>query len=511
MLSSIVILPGCKEDVPVETEPNDSFARAEKLSTGSPMEGFINDVEDRDFYALELPGMVHLDIQLSPVRGVNHAIRVWKDTVNGPVMVKYIDDLRKSSPERMRGLCAGPATLYLEICHGDRDVPRAETEIPYRLVVIAEHLMDFECEPNDTRVTANSISTGIGLQGYYSPAFNKLNEDPDHQSREEDWYSFTIDSSVALPLLCDVELTGVPGINSVLGLYDGEGNELGLANASPNNEGEVISGAGLKETGTYYIMVSSNDYQANNDVPYMLSVHTREYDPGLEMEPNNTRDNATLIMRDSISGMIYPDADTDYYMYKSGNMGDYYRISLAPPDDMDITFTVEDVKGKEMYSVDNGTAGEKEIYPNAWCGGDFYIKVNGKRGQYSRELPYSLAVFRVNVPHLQDREPNDDKENAVKVEGDTIAGFMSFRGDRDYYLVKYPVRSRREFRVSGVEGGRFTVSVTDPLGYIIKSVEVEGRTEHVFSEMVDMSGYIIVESSIEKYDKPYMIRINEAK
>ena len=137
--------------------------------------------------------------------------------------------------------------------------------------------------------------------------------------------------------------------------------------------------------------------------------------------------------------------------------------------------------------------------------------MTGKRGQYSRELPYSLGVYRVDVPHLQDREPNDDRESAVKVEGNRMAGFMSYRGDKDYYLVKYPVRSRKEFRVSGVEGGSFTVSITDPLGYIIKSVEVEGRTEHVFSEMVDMSGYIIVESRIERYDKSYMIRINEAK
>ncbi len=511
MLASIIVYAGCKEDVPMEKEPNDSFARAEKLSIDSPMEGYFNDVEDRDFYTLELASKTHLDIQLSPVRGVNHAIRVWKDTVNGPVMIKYIDDLRKSSPERMRGLCAGPAVLYLEICHGDRDVPKAETERPYRLLVIAEHLMDFECEPNDTMVTANSIATGIGMQGYYSPAFNKLNEDPDNQSREEDWYAFSIDSSAALPLLCDVELTGVPGINSVLGLYDSEGNEIGLSDASPISEGEMISGAGLKETGTYYVMVASADYRPSHEIPYTVTVDTREYDPGLEMESNDTRDNATLMIRDSISGMIYPEGDVDYYIHKSGEMGDYYRISLAPPGEMDMTFTVEDVNGKELYSVDNGTAGEKEIYPNAWCGGDIYVKVTGKRGQYSRELPYSLGVYRVDVPHLQDREPNDDRESAVKVEGNRMAGFMSYRGDKDYYLVKYPVRSRKEFRVSGVEGGSFTVSITDPLGYIIKSVEVEGRTEHVFSEMVDMSGYIIVESRIERYDKPYMIRINEAK
>ncbi len=511
IMTWLMIFCACKKDVPVETEPNNTFSTANKISAGNPIEGYIQEVEDRDFYVLKLHENVHLDIQLSPVRGVNHAIRVWKDTINGPVMIKYIDDLRKSSPERMRGICAGPGILYLEICHGNRDVPRAEKEIPYRLLVIAEHLVDYECEPNDSRLAANPVSAGIGMEGFYSPSFNKLNEDTQHQSREEDWFTFSIDSTVSLPLLCDAEVTGVPGINCVLALFDGQGNELGMADSSPNNEGEMIRGAGLQEPGTYYIMVASADYQSNNEVPYMLSVNTREYDAGLEMEPNNTRANATLMMRQSISGTIFPDGDIDYYIYKSGTMADYFRISVAPPDAMDVSFTVEDERGKELFEVDNGSSGEKEIYPNAWCEGDIYVKVTGKRGQYSNDLPYSLAVFRVNIANLQDREPNDDKESAVTVQGDAISGFLSYRGDRDYYLLKYPVRSRKEFRISGIEGGSFTVSVTDPLGYIIKTVEVSGKTEHVFSEMVDKSGYIIVESVIENYDNPYLIQISEAR
>ncbi len=511
MLLWVMLFSACKKDVPVETEPNDKFSTANVVSTGEPIEGFIQDVDDRDFYVFELPEKLHLDIQLSPVRGVNHAIRLWQNTVNGPVMIKFIDDLRKSSPERMRGICAGPGTFYIEVTHGNRDVPRAEKEVPYRLLVLSEYLVDYECEPNDSRLAANTISAGFGTEGFYSPSFNKLNDDPDHQSREEDWFTFSIDSAVSLPLLCDVEISGVPGVNSLIAMYDGQGNELGLANSSPINEGELIRGVGLQEPGTYYIMVASADYQSNNEVPYMLAFNTREYDAGIEMEPNNKRTNATIMKRQTISGTIFPDGDIDYYMYKTGETAGYFKISVAPPDEMDVSFILEDESGKELFSVDNGSSGEKEIYPNAWCEGDIHIKVTGKRGQYSSDLPYSLSVFPVNIPNLQDREPNDDKSSAVQVQGDTLLGVMSSRGDKDYYILRYSERSRKKFRVSGVEGGEFTVSVTDPLGYIIKTVEVRGKTEHVFSEMVDKKGFIIVESQIENYDKPYIIKISEAR
>ena len=78
-----------------------------------------------------------------------------------------------------------------------------------------------------------------------------------------------------------------------------------------------------------------------------------------------------------------------------------------------------------------------------------------------------------------------------------------------YFYLEYPARVRCNFTVKGIKNSKLKISVTDPLGYIIKTVTVAGNQRKSFTEMIDLKGFLIVESEAENYDEPYSINIRE--
>ncbi len=62
---------------------------------------------DRDFYVIHVKERKIADIQLSGVKGINLAVKIWKGG-DDPSLIKWIDDNRKSSPERFANLSVTP-------------------------------------------------------------------------------------------------------------------------------------------------------------------------------------------------------------------------------------------------------------------------------------------------------------------------------------------------------------------------------------------------------------------
>ncbi len=108
-------------------------------------------------------------------------------------------------------------------------------------------------------------------------------------------------------------------------------------------------------------------------------------------------------------------------------------------------------------------------------------------------------------------EPNDEKKNATPVKGDMISGYTTRKGDTDHFLLEYPGRKRIRFEINIPKYCRLRVSVTDPLGYVVRSVEVEGAAERKFHEMIDQRGYVIVKTLKENFREPYEIKLVEER
>jgi hypothetical protein len=505
---AILLACSCKKETPVEQEPNDGFSRANTLAVDGTIEGTLGTRDDVDMYRCEVDRPTVLDLSLSPVKGVNHSMKVWKGA-DGPVMIKLIDDMRKSSPERMANLFVEPGTWYISVQHGERDIPRENKVDRYRLTVVSKGDPAGEREPDDSPDTATRIVPGSMLEGYFSPGSNRLNTDRQAQLREEDWYALPTDLAAEKPVIIDIELSGVPGVNSMLYVYTGARELVTCIDSGGVGEGEILRDAGITLSGSYYIMVTSRGFASNSDVAYRLSVNLREYDYTREMEPNNSVENANAVLEKQIEGMIFPDGDRDYYLFRGVDRA-CYRIEIMPPPGIDMTAEILNAEYQKIFEIDNAGKGGIEVMPDAFISGDFYVAACAKRGNIDRDNSYTLQISR--LPYSDDEleiEPNDKKEQATKISGAYIKGYISKVKDRDYYFIEYPSRVRKKISLTGVAGANMKVSITDHLGYVIKSLEVKGDKTVAFHEMIDQKGFVLVEALGENFNDPYILKIED--
>lgn len=507
LLIVIATLHSCKKEKIFEIEPNDTYTQTHLINFGTPIDGFFNTESDIDFFMVEVPAPTLLDISVSAVKGVNSAFTVWKASDDGVMPLKYVDDMRKSAPERLRGFKVDVGRYYISISHGDKDPRIKNTENSYTLLVNQEDPESFESEPNDTILSANPLTIGVPVRGYYSPAFNKTNTNAVHPNREEDWFTFYIDEA---PVVCDIEVTGVIGIEAQLDIVDAQGNVLFSSNPQGQGVSQIAKGIGLSVAGNYYIMVAAKNYAANNETPYSLIVTTRSYDNTTEIEPNNIMASATPVVTDTIMGRIYPDGDVDYYKY-GGDSSDksFYRVEITPPMTLDILFSIYNTKGEELYSINNDGTGQKELHPNLFISAPFYVKVWAKRGQLDMDNSYALAVASVNIPNLIDVEPNDNKEQANTVQGNIITGYISKKADTDYFLLHYKGRQKKYFMIKAPDKMPVSFSVTDSLGYILQTVKIKAGQSATVNEIIDGKGYCIVKPLNDMYDGIYTVEIKD--
>lgn len=507
MVISVAVVSGCSKSIPDEVEPNDTFSRAQKLEENGSVRGFLHSAGDVDCYMVTVAGPTVLDISLSAVRGINHSIKIWRGD-GSTTLLKHIDDYRKSAPERFCNMYADRGVLYITVQHGDKDPKRPNTENPYILSVKTRSLAFLEeQEPNDGRVSATPLSAGKEVSGYFSPAYDRINQNADHPYREEDWYALDIALDGEAPALIDVELSGVPGVNSVLYVYNSAMGEVGAYNVNGTGEGESARGIGVTASGRYYIMVTTEGYHSNSDVPYQLYVSQRQYDSTMEMEPNNSIAEANVLQQSEISGKIFPGGDKDMYKIPGPGRPTLFTIEVVPPASMDISVNVYNESSEKIFEANQGRKGESQIIPNVYAAKALYVEVLSRRGDSDEQGQYRLLVSSQPYVSGYEIEPNGKKASATAVNTDTITGYTSFPGDVDYYFLEYPKRKNLRFGVKAALGSKIKVSVTDPLGYIIRSERISGDNEKSFTEMIDGKGYLIVESVDANYREPYTIDI----
>ena len=509
---SLILLgaASCKDSSIAEQEPNNSFTSATEARLHAKIKGYIDKSDDQDFYRLEIVEPVVLDITLSAVKGVNHALKIYHAMGDTQLLIKVVDDLRKSSPERICNLFCQRDIYFIAVLHGSKDIPRANRENPYTLSLLGREPGDNEeLEVNDSAEMARPIDFDTVYVGYFSPSYNQLNENRESPLREEDWYYIDISLDEEKPLLIDAELTGVPEVNAMIYVIDSELREISQSDTRGVGSGEFLKGVGITKSGRYYVMVTSRNFGSNSDIPYNLQILKREYDYSMEMEPNNTSENANDIVDGRIYGTISPEGDVDYFLYRISEQASLYRIAVEPPPELNIRVRVYNAMNKKLYEIDNSKNDEVEILPNAFIEGDFFIELSSDHRRYDQEHPYSLSV--ASIPYTEDSEieSNDTIERATKIKGDAIVGYTSRRNDVDYFYLEYPARVRCNFTVKGIKNSKLKISVTDPLGYIIKTVTVAGNQRKSFTEMIDLKGFLIVESEAENYDEPYIINIRE--
>ncbi len=502
----VICFSSCKESKNFETEPNNTFSQANPVELNSEIYGYLDSETDTDNFVFKSTINQITEIELSGIKGVNHAMQVWKVQNSQVSKLKIIDDNRKSSPENFINLHTPPGVYIITVMHGARDERKGNSETPYMLRLLSRDYISEEEEPNDNNTESNIINPGVQLTGYYSPGQNLKNEEG--ELREEDWFSFSIDDTQKLPVLVSASLKGVAGVDSVLTIYDSSLNQLAESDITAAGGEEAISGLGIKEPGIYFIKLYSKNYQYNNNEPYFLDFSITEHEEGSELENNDSLELANSISGMEIRGRIGTSDDIDYYYFKPENRNSLNRVELVTPPDIDPVITVYDEKKNKIMEIDNAGSGVSEVIPNLDTAGAVYFSISSRSG-FDKNSDYILQITPFNVSGTVEREPNNNK-NEANIIDKKISGFITYSGDVDYFLVKSDSRRRLKVKIKGVKNGIIKVSTTDPLGYIIRTVEIKGDVESEIIETFDKKGYLIVEPVKSAFDDPYIINIEEA-
>lgn len=515
LLIIFIAVLSCKNESYTETEPNNDFLTDNTIKINSSVKGHLESIKDHDFFVLNITSPEVIDIELKPVKGLNHAIKIWKDS---RTLLKYIDDSRKSSPERMCNMSFDTGVYYIEILHGDR---LETSENVYEFVLKARSRDNEEYESNDTYTDASFLEPESDVKGYFSPAFNKaLNE----SGREEDWFNMDIDLPEENPMLLDVSITGVPDVNSRITICNSQRDEIASIDNQPVGEGESLEGIGILEPGRYYIVISSN-FESNNTIPYILYSRLKAYDHSTELEPNNTFEEANSMENNEITGRLFPADDKDYFIYSpypddfssetymqlsnnSESLKSFNRIE-AISNELDIVLKIYDrYRRSEVFIIDNVKGAGRELFPNVYLKDGFYLEISAKEGNTS-ETGYKLNISSYPLSDEYEIEPNDSKETANNVFAGRITGFISKKDDRDFYLLKYRNRVKKKFTIQGIRDADLKISITDPWGSTFKSDEIKGNESVSFTEMIEMKGYLIIESDSENFEDSYNITIED--
>jgi hypothetical protein len=253
--------------------------------------------------------------------------------------------------------------------------------------------------------------------------------------------------------------------------------------------------------------VLSADYESNHEKPYYLKVSLHDYDRTSELEPNDTIETANLYIDQPIKGTIFPANDLDYF-----------RVQITEPtlltadvvfdESVDGMIRLFDLSGKKLVETNYFKDGKNGRIPSWYVKADTFVEISAKTKK-QQEATYELTVTKNSYEEGFEIEPNNDKEHATRITGKIIKGYLSYRKDRDFFLLDYGKRVTKKFVVTGIENASFTVSLTDQYGYITRSEKVSKKSGITFRDMIDGKAYLIVDAEKENPFEPYTITVGD--
>lgn len=506
LIPAILSMISCNIHKYKETESNNTFVTANIIETGRVYTGTIENEKDIDCYSLSIDRECIIRIEITGIKGVNHAFSVFKMNGDTGNLLKFVDDNRKSSPEEFTNLFASNGRYIISVHHGERDEKKGNPETSYNLKITASDLSAEEHEPND-KSRANTLQADNPLTGFYSPARDRYNEDTVNQFREEDWFCFDVISDENSPVTVSINLSGVSGVDSVLELYDSQFNILDRSDSGFHGGGESIIDYGIKKSGLYYAVAASKNFQFNSNSRYTISLLVNAHNEGTELEPNNNFDEANILNLNEIKGKNNSRQDVDYYSTGPVFSRKHVRIDLHNSESSDSTLAIYDSNRKKLLEINNTGSGGTETLPAFYIKETIYLAVTSNTNT-DPDASYSVAVTEINSFNPVEVEPNNRKEDAEAIK-DIVKGYTTTAGDIDYYIITNDFRKNYRIELRSPGNGAVKISTTDQSGYIIKTRELRNGETAAFNEIFEKKGYIIIETVVADFEHPYDLIVEE--
>ncbi|MDH7513475.1 MAG: prenyltransferase/squalene oxidase repeat-containing protein [Clostridiales bacterium] len=427
-----------------ELEPNNSRERANELKIGQSTHGYFQQKNDDDWFRLinDKPGKILVQIDLSAVPGVDSEFDVYNEKGS---RIWSVDDTDVDGAESVFNLALDEGVYYVEVSAREINIKDAYT---LSTKIFGPWQEGLEAEPNNSRETATEIRLGQSVQGYYQAKGDK------------DYFRLIVDKPGKN--LIQVDLSGVPGTDGRVEIYDKEGKRLWDANDGDKGEPESIPYFVVSQ-GVYFIHVRGN--QKNIASPYTLS--TRMLGPwqeGMEAEPNDEIKRANEIkLNVPFSGRVNQGGDEDYYVLTVPPPGvDIVVMTVSAVPGVRFSFELLDPKEKSLgYSWFGQDGQGEEMVKMKFAPGTYYLKVKVRGGE-NIGAEYTLYVGKPQRPPATEEEVQKALIKAL----DYLASTQQKDGAWEDYEQAYAGLSIMAFLGSQCTGKDYSSSIQKALGFL---------------------------------------------
>ena len=351
---------------------------------------------------------------------------------------------------------ASPAVLLLLLCcteppRGGAQPPAVDAGTP----ALQEH------EPNDAPAQAllldrdGEVTAGLGV----SPG-----------RQDVDWYVL----AAPTPRVARVEVTGIPGADVAVEVYDASGNRRATVNGQGEGQPELLPNLGV--SGKAWLKVLS--LKKGSGGAYGVKVRFEAPLDGFEQEPDDRAADAVALLPGSPArGYLSQGTDEDWFRLQlpplPGAPADEDGGAPLPPRAMKLELTAVEGVRPELLLLSEAEA----VLFSAKGRADQPLQVRnvGLRPQDAvvylvvRSLPvgagkearrgsnaaqaYALTATLEEGGADAELEPNDTLDHATQVAPDGERhGFLSPAADVDLYAVELPEGRLLRAQLSGVEG-----------------------------------------------------------
>ena len=398
-----------------ESESNDTRATADAVTLGSAITGQLASPADVDYYAVTVSaaGTVSLNFNRPNTAGSGY-FTIQLEDANGAALASFVDS---TDPQTFTVGVAQAGTYYARIASYYSFTNYADQ---YSLTAshTAGSAAGFESESNDTRATADDITSATPISGQLASYL------------DTDFYKLQMTQAGVISIAFDAPTNSTYTDYFKVSVVDGNGNII----ASHESGRDITFQTAVGSAGNYYINVESANYYYDSG-QYSLTATTANGTSGFEVEPNDHFANA-IVGGMAIRGQVATSTDVDRFILKVSQAGTL-AINFDAPTNSSFTdyFHVSLFDASGNLRASRATGQDIVFNANAPAAGNYFVAVSA--GAYSYDTgQYALTVTTAAATAIYESETNDTNAQADAISLATqIRGQLSTAADDDRFAV----------------------------------------------------------------------------
>lgn len=465
LIAILIILTPFFSFAQLEEEPNNDTDNATVIICNNFIEGYIQELEDVDWYQIEITYSGILEAQLySVAANLDLDLSIFIIENNQPKRISSDGDTNSNGGQSLTTTAyLNPGTYYIRIV--DENNNAFNDQEPYTLNIV--------CEENSSEVNQTfELATEMSIDTCFEDNIWGENEcffNSNIGANDRDWFKLEIPETGIL----NVNVNSVPSnLDLDLGIYQIVNNQtirISSDGDTNSNSGQSLTTTAYIDAGIYYLKVVDENNNATNQEIYNLC---SAFYPN-ELEINQTFELSTEISVDSCyEDNIWGENETFFDSNLGSNDRDWYKINLVEsgvlyadvfsvPSNIDLNLAIYKVVNNQLMRIsddgDTNSSGGQSLSTAAMVNeGTYYILIHDENNNATNQETYSFCLeFTPNA-----LEVNQTFELASYIPTDTCFEETIWGENECFFDSNFGSNDRDWFQIEVLESGIINAEVS---------------------------------------------------